>query len=72
MTTQAQPTLMDLLDQYERDHQLMRRLVLPQEANRRLTQWCGGYRWFLSPNVICLEKIRLLRKAKAADQVGNC
>src|SRR5262245_25787329 len=54
----AQPTLTEQLEQYEKRHQHMRKLVLPQEARHRLTQWCGGYRWFESENVICLEKVR--------------
>jgi hypothetical protein len=54
------PSLVDLLDQYEQEHSFMRKLVLPQDDNRR-TQWHGGYRWFFNPNVICLEKVRWVR-----------
>ena len=43
--------------------------TLPEE-DRQLympnAPWHGGYRWFRSPNVICLEKCRLLK-----GQVGK-
>jgi hypothetical protein len=58
---QAQPNLMERLEQYEQKHQRMRKLVLPQEVRHRLTQWCGGYRWFEAENVVCLEKVRRIR-----------
>jgi hypothetical protein len=36
-----------------------RKLVLPQEERMRLgIPWRGGYRWFRSPNVVCLEHYR--------------
>jgi hypothetical protein len=36
-----------------------RKLVLPQEERIRLgIPWHGGYRWFRSPNVVCLEQWR--------------
>ena len=37
------------------------RFTLPEERkNRTLTslEWCGGYRWFASPNVVKLEDHR--------------
>jgi hypothetical protein len=41
----------------EKEHAFWRRLVLPQEE--RCTAWRGtGYRWFRSPNIICLEHYR--------------
>jgi hypothetical protein len=36
----------------------MRDLTFPEEERARWTsaKWEGGFRWFRSPNVICLEK----------------
>jgi hypothetical protein len=48
----------------EDDDAFLQRLILPEEERHRLfptTTWAGGYRWFRSPNVICLEKARKLR-----------
>jgi hypothetical protein len=63
------PTLVTLLAQYEAEHALMRKLVLPQETRHRLTEWHGGYRWFASENVVCLEKVRLVRARQRVDQL---
>jgi hypothetical protein len=60
------PDLTTLLADYERENELYRRLTLPQEERRRLTHWQGGYRWFQSPNVVCLEKARFVRTRHAA------
>jgi hypothetical protein len=38
-----------------------RKLILPQEERRRLfpdAPWKGGYRWFRSENVVCIEHFR--------------
>jgi hypothetical protein len=53
-------TLTDLLTQYEADHQFLRRFTLAQEDRVLVTDapWPGGYRWFRSLNVVCLEKVR--------------
>ena len=43
-----------------------RKLTLPEEDRRRLfpgEKRVGGYRWFRSPNVVCLEKFRRLKVA---------
>jgi hypothetical protein len=42
------------------DETFLRRVVFPEEERRQLTsaQWDGSYRWFKSPNVICLEHYR--------------
>jgi hypothetical protein len=39
-----------------------RRLVLPEEDRDRLNKppWCGGYRWFKSENIVCIEHYRRL------------
>ena len=38
-----------------------RKLILPEEDRRRLfpdMTWKGGYRWFRSENVVCIEHFR--------------
>jgi hypothetical protein len=50
--------------QAEDEDAFWRKLVLPQEERMRLgIPWHGGYRWFRSPNVICIEQWR--RKARS-------
>jgi hypothetical protein len=43
----------------EGDH-FWQQLTFPEEDRHLHTSapWDGGYRWFRSPNVICLEKYR--------------
>jgi hypothetical protein len=55
-------TLRELLDRYDREHALLRMLIIPEEDRVRHTsaRWAGEYRWFRSPNVVCIEKARLL------------
>jgi len=45
------------------DHEFARSILLPEEDGRILSPipWQGDYRWFRSPNVICLEKARRLK-----------
>jgi hypothetical protein len=46
------------------DDRFWQKLILPEEDRRRLypgEPWKGGYRWFRSPNIVCLEKYRRLR-----------
>jgi hypothetical protein len=48
----------------EDDDALMRSLTRCEEDRRRLypgVAWNGGYRWFRSPNVVPLERFKLLR-----------
>jgi hypothetical protein len=61
-------TILQLLNRYEAEHEFARQILLPEEDRRALlsTSWRGGYRWFRSPNVVCLEKVRRL---KAPTQV---
>jgi hypothetical protein len=51
------------LTEYEEEHEFARSILLPEEDRRIFSPipWQGGYRWFRSPNVICLEKARRLR-----------
>jgi hypothetical protein len=48
---------------YGEEHAFARQLFLPEEGRAKYTtvEWDGGYRWFRSPNVICLEKYRRLK-----------
>jgi hypothetical protein len=55
----------------EKDETFWRRMVLPEEDRSSLTdaEWKGGYRWFRSENVVCLEHYRrpqLLPQRKAS------
>lgn len=58
----------DVVARYDDEHAFARQLMLPEEDRAQYTsaQWLGGYRWFRSPNVICLEKYRRL---KATGQI---
>jgi hypothetical protein len=44
----------------EKDEAFWRKMVLPEEDRVSLTsaEWKGGYRWFRSENVVCLEHYR--------------
>jgi hypothetical protein len=45
--------------QVEDEDAFWRKLVLPQEDRLQLgIPWRGGYRWFRSPNVVCIEQWR--------------
>jgi hypothetical protein len=45
----------------------------PEEDCRAFTSasWDGGYRWFRSPNVVCLERYRRRRKDSAQHCDGD-
>jgi hypothetical protein len=65
MSQTGQPTQRRIED----ENAFWRKLVLPQEDRMRLgIPWHGGYRWFRSPNVVCLEHYRRRRPAVA----DNC
>jgi hypothetical protein len=62
-------SLKEQLDQFETEHEFLRQLVIPEEDRGLFTstKWSGEYRWFRSPNVVCLEKLRRLKcESKAA------
>jgi hypothetical protein len=42
------------------DHAWKRQFVIPEEDRASYTtmKWNGGFRWFRSPNVVCLEHYR--------------
>jgi hypothetical protein len=50
------------------DEAFLRRFVIPEEDRPRFTsaKWTetGGYRWFRSPNVVCLEHYRRSVRAR--------
>jgi hypothetical protein len=56
-------TIAKAIAQYDDEHAFARQLTIPEEDRARFMSvgWEGGYRWFRSPNVICLEKYRHLR-----------
>ena len=55
------------LAEYEQEHAFARQVTLPVEDRIKYLPAGaipnGGYRWFRSPNIICLEKYRRLRVA---------
>ena len=55
-------SLLELVKRYDVEHAWLRQFVIPEEDRHRYTtvEWAGEYRWFRSPNVICLEKVRLV------------
>jgi hypothetical protein len=58
-------TVRDAIASYDEQHAFAREVILPEEDRRLLfptIPWTGGYRWFRSPNVVCLEKYRRLRR----------
>ena len=40
--------------------ELLRRYIMPEEDRALFTQerWSGGFRWFRSENVVCIEHYR--------------
>jgi hypothetical protein len=50
------------MDAQERqgDNAFLRQWTIPEEERAKYTTqpWAGEYRWFRSPNVICLEQYR--------------
>jgi hypothetical protein len=60
---EAMGTIAEAIARYDEEHAFARQLTLPEEDRAKFTSVKseGGYRWFRSPNVICLEKYRRLR-----------
>jgi hypothetical protein len=52
-----------VIAKYDEEHAFARQLFLLEEERVKYTsvEWDGGYRWFRSPNVVCLEKYRRLK-----------
>ena len=55
-------TLKARLARYDEEHEFLRGISLPEEdrAKYSMPPWSGGFRWFRSSNVVCLEKAREL------------
>jgi len=53
----------------EEGDQFWQQLTVPEEDRHLHTSalWDGGYRWFRSPNIICLEKYRGRRPQPIQD-----
>jgi hypothetical protein len=49
----------------ERDEAFLRAWTLPEEDRGKYTSqpWNGEYRWFRSPNIVCLEQYRRTLRA---------
>jgi hypothetical protein len=54
----------------EKDEIFWQKLVLPIEDRPRYMEWCGGYRWFRSANVICLEHYRVIKEPRSDVDVA--
>jgi hypothetical protein len=56
-------SLAELLERYDAEHDLLRELVLAEEDRARFTSSKSSdqYRWFRSPNIVCIKKARKLR-----------
>jgi hypothetical protein len=52
------------------DEAFLRRMIFPEEDRHRFTAtpWRGGYRWFRSANIVCLEHYRIA-EIKPAPQL---
>jgi hypothetical protein len=57
-------TIQGAIAQYDEEHAFAQQLTIPEEDRATYTsaKWAGGYRWFRSPNVVCLEKYRSLAR----------
>ena len=54
----------------QEDEAFLRTVIRCEEDRRRLhpdVVWIGGYRWFQSDNIICLEKARAARSGLGTD-----
>ena len=49
------------------DEAFLQQLVIPEEDRAKYIShpWTGEYRWFRSPNVVCLEQYRRQRQQRA-------
>jgi hypothetical protein len=69
MTWAASDRIEKALAEYEAEYVFVRQVSLPVEDRLKYMplpgpSWQdGGYRWFRSPNVVCLEKYRRLKAA---------
>jgi hypothetical protein len=42
----------------ERTVEFYRKKILPEEERATLIKWDGSFRWFRSPNILCIEHYR--------------
>jgi hypothetical protein len=68
--TSSSTRLSEALARYEEEHAFARQVLMPEEdrAKYGLDKWQGGYRWFRSRNVVCLEKYSRLRPDGAGEE----
>jgi hypothetical protein len=66
-------TLRELVEHYDQQHEFLRRFTIPEEDRAKYTsaRWNGGYRWFRSPNVLCLEKFRQLKMRRVQPRLSS-
>ena len=57
----------------QRDEAFLREWTIPEEDRAKYTSrpWTGEYRWFRSPNVVCLEHYRRAGEALPVNDVGT-
>ena len=55
----------------EDDEAFLRRIIFPEEDRHLFTStpWRGGYRWFRSENIVCIEHYRRPTEAKPAPRL---
>jgi hypothetical protein len=55
----------------QEDNSFLRQFVIPEEDRFKYTSqpWSGEFRWFRSPNVVCLEHYRRRPATPATDAV---
>jgi len=53
----------------QQDEVFLREWTIPEEDRAKYTSqpWTGEYRWFRSPNVVCLEHYRRRKSLSAND-----
>lgn len=63
-------SILERVRQFDEEQAWLRQFVIPEEDRHRFTlmPWRGEYRWFQSPNVICLEKARAARSGRGTDE----
>jgi hypothetical protein len=52
----------------EKEETFWQKMILPEEdrlASLANTEWKGGYRWFRSENIVCLEHYRVIETKPA-------
>jgi hypothetical protein len=54
------PRLTEVDDEEGGEESFLRSLILPEEDRHHYTAlpWTGGYRWFRTENVVCIEHYR--------------